>query len=574
MVRLAGHIAPRALPIALTVAVLCVIPEIVGRFTHSLVPGTVLLGGLGWLYGGFRLGTRERAHPWPGPISPIAWGLLFLFASVLAMTSLWDRTGHATFVGALARGVIPLQNPLFPGEPLVYHVGFDVAVATLVEFTRFPLGVGIEVGQWFTVGLAVLALREMFPEHRFFWILPIVIQGPLAVCTGAVPLVELCPGFPLFLDPHSAPPPPPSNLLQPPQGLGIAVAFAYLAAQRRGAIGRGVTFLLFWGLSQINLVVFLLLGLSSLLAALVGLWRARNSQLPEQQRSNEGGLRDSIIIVVELASAFALWLLLGTFRATASTHLVPGGFFGSSTVWGILIFYPHLVVAVAAIMVRLLKPEAPPRYHGLVAATVAGLSVFLLVRYQNSWDIVKFGTVAAFFGGILVVEQIERLPRFVVIAGVVACLTAPTAWLLRYSWVNIPHNDSPGEEELGEEFVRRFGGLIPPFECVTTPATKISNGGILTVGSDLEIGATMVLDREMHGRSSRTFKRLMATGALEPAVQLGCPFIFVPDSWTPMPALAQALEPVGSMWVVREQWTLYQFRDAEEASAGKGGWSE
>ncbi len=526
-----------SLPAALAVGACAVVPDVVGRVAGSLVPGLVLLGALGWAVFGL---TRRRPQTALG-VAPNV-GALVVLAGVVGVVvtfGLHDRIMHIAFTGAAARGVLPLQHPFFPGPPLNYHVGFDVFAAGLVELGRLSPRTAVAVAAAIVVALMLLTLKELLPQSRFIWLLPLLAHGPLAVCTAAIP-GGVCGAFDAgFAAAQASVPPPISSLLQPPQGFGLVLAFALLqlAGTRtaRGGVllGLGCAFL-----AQVHLVVFLVAGCGVAAATAFEALQSRDARVLRRLLGPLG--------------AFAAWLAFGSFPASTSSMLAVGGFFGDRAAAGIFVFFPAAIGAVLLVGLRLLRGTAQPLDVGLASSGIAGLAVFMLFHYEKSWDIVKFATVSCWFLSLALARNIGYLPRRALASIAIILGLSSMFWII--STLVQPQNPKR-LEAAGEQFLARFGDEIAGSDCVATRATAISAAGVLTVGGPLSLGDDLVFDRDQMARRLDAFDRFDRDGDRAALADIGCRYLFRP---TDQVIGGGALQAVGNMMVGSAHWTLYR----------------
>ena len=130
--------------------------------------------------------------------------------------------------------------------------------------------------------------------------------------------------------------------------------------------------------------------------------------------------------------------------------------------------------------------------------------------------------------------------------------------MLRYSYINIPYNDAVGEQDVGEQFLEKFGDVVLSRDCVVTRATRISNAGVLTVGSSIEVGKTMVMDFDFHGKNAQLFELFDKTGEFRYFDALKCPFAFVEEGKPLDDDFRKRTKAVGQMDIIGDVWVLYR----------------
>ena len=324
---------------------------------------------------------------------------------ILVSSDIWDRHIHTQLVMVAARGVVPIELPAFPGEPFAYHVSFDLLAAALVSFASLEGPLGIELLQLLTIAPLLALLRRQFFEEGAkggvlnpvrspgLWAAPLVLQSPIAQCSGATPYLGMCDELLPFADVYSAVPPPVSGVFQVAMCFGWAVMLAALPLFSSRNLGARVALAgIVLTLSEVNVVMFLVGGLAFGATAVL--------EVLHQSTRRVGALTAALLLL-----AVAMWLARGSL-SVGEGQLRFGGFFGDHAALGLLVFMPAAIIGLAWSVRHLSVQERPA---DVVAAiiVVVGIIVPLVVSYRFSWDIVKFFHVAAFFGAILFAKRLS-----------------------------------------------------------------------------------------------------------------------------------------------------------------------
>ena len=505
--------------VAVSLGLLATVPPTLGRLFDSLFLAAVLFGTVGVL-GAVAL-TRyslpsapepidARLYPWSRVASLVLFGLV-AWASIVGFW--WDEYScHFPLVAVLARGVLPPEFPLFPGEPFRYHYGFDALAALVRAFTGADVALSIDVAAIACFG-ALLGVAKAIGAQlggRVGASLAVVL-----VPLGAGPLQYL-----LFVDmgtmqvrwstipaswAESMAPPVISNFFQHPQGLGMVLAIAALCTftdgrsrvelrLRRCALA---TVLLIC-LSLAQIVFFGVVGLMLGFILLHELVRESRRTLVIMQ---------AVLLAIALPGA---WLLGGFLAPGSETEnmLVFGRGLYPGTLFEILLRY-----AVYFGLPFLLLPWAMPqafREGGLRWALALG-AVFCfvvpsVVSYRRSWDIVKFLGVGMVWANVLFVDVLarastHRVRRFAVGAAVMLTTVSSFVWLLRMSVFDgrfgVPPMHFPGPSALAASVADRLEPWVGPRDRVFSTNVDLAQaGGVLTPGFNWrQVGRGFMLDR-------------------------------------------------------------------------------
>jgi hypothetical protein len=396
--------------------------HVAASLTGSFVAGLVS-ASLGIALAGVVLSRAERIRP-PMPATgraPSHWLWITAALATLAMAPValdWafhDEllvTGHMSVASEIQNGVYPPRHLNFPDVPLRYHFGFDLLTAALTALVRVRVDRAIDLG---TIGLFAYAwvllgvLGERFVGRRR------QLLVPLLVLFGAgLPL--RCPesshhsgvGFVLTqctVGGKTVNSPLISYFFQHPWSLGIPIALTAIAifSERRPS-SPGARLAALWlvltMLSLSEIVLFVTVVPSLVVAAYF--------------ENGERKLRPMVeLTAVALLSLVAAKLAGGFFtEASGMPHLrfaLHAGVADStrdSLVWNLKTFGVLLPLGLAGCFIL-------RRERALFVLLLFGsLAVVNFVRYEQSWDIAKFATVASIALSVLGSAVIARLlPR-------------------------------------------------------------------------------------------------------------------------------------------------------------------
>ena len=490
----------------------------------SLVASTAWVGGLagaGLLLLWSR-GPAAAAAALPAGRTPRAFTaatlLLFALAVYATIRGYWwdEHQCHYAVTAAVARGLVPVEFPLFPGELFRYHYGFNILAGQVRAFTGADVATGIDAA---TIGCLVLLLLATRDVGRA---LAGPVGGGLAMLLtplGSGPLQVL-----LFRDmgalelrvswlpeawAQSVPPPVISNFFQHPQGLGMPLALAVLLlfctevprALRPWRLVLGAFLLGVLALSQI--VFFAVCGLALGVAAL---YRAARHRDPR-------GLAAELIA---LLAALGLGKLLGGFFApgpeVGEVLKLGKSFFGGSVASQLarhLVFFGLPLLALPIALLRL-RREATPLRVALATAAVVGFAIPSVMTYERSWDIVKFFGVGNFFANLLFAGLLTLLyargQRALATAVLVISVASNIFFLLRMSVLDgrlgVPPMHFPPPPEIGRVVGDRLGPLVGLRGYVFSTNVDVARGGgLLTPGFDWRTtGQGFLLDQSKADR--------------------------------------------------------------------------
>lgn len=523
---------------ASTLALLAVLPELLGRAFSSLPVGLALTGATCAIPAALEVRARRaRTATLPATSrSRVEWSALVAIVVLGSWTALstylWDEgSTHFGVSAAIARGVLPPEHPLFPGAPFAYHYGYDVLVALFARATGLSLAWCCDVvtiACLVVVALALADVGRVLGGARGAWLAVLVV--PLGYGPAAGLLADgwgaALPGTSLFpqawVSAQRLPPPVISSFFQHPQGLGMPIALAAVllaaggppapekAARRARWVGAAALLAL---LASAQTVFFLLTGVALGVMVVV-----------------DAGLRRDARALAHLG-ALALAGVAGVMLAPllqrgSGDALEVGGYFADAPgalMWRHVLLFGGSVLAVPVTLVRPSARRSPLR-AGLMAAAAAGFVVANTVSYARSWDVVKFFAVGAFFGNLLLADllamPVARAWQRVAVAVVLLASTwSATFWLVRHGPLNgvvAARYTEAGPDPIGVALVARHGTEIPARAHVLTTHTDIHQAGVLVEGADWRRGGTGYrLDRDAQDRAHARAQRALRT--MQPA---------------------------------------------------------
>jgi hypothetical protein len=385
-------------------------------FPRGLWIGTILTGvvtvPLGW--------SDRHELPLARPLPPAMWvpavAATLLFAPAALGWSFHDElwhTGHQSIASQIQNGIYPPRHGVFPVYLLRYHYGFDLLVALVGTIIRLPVARAIDavtIGAWFYTWCLGWGLGERLLGAGRGWILPLTVlfSGslvPFVALSGTPATAPALLGL-IKIGGATVNPPLVSYFFQHPWTIGFPLAMAILGLGLDRTVGRppwraGVLLVLFLVLAVTQIPLFLALLLTMVFVKC--LLHVRTAPLK------------SLAWMVGAAATLAIATQLGGFFASGShtgldITLHPWSQTGRATsnlLWNVVSFGWALPFGIAGLLPLLRRDAA----WGLVVSGVAigGLILMNLLRYEHSWDIVKFGTAAMFALGIASSTVIARL---------------------------------------------------------------------------------------------------------------------------------------------------------------------
>lgn len=488
--------------------------------------------------------SPTRVRPWTRP-QTVSAALVVLAVGWCALgTFMWDeRSTHLPLAGAIARGVLPLQHPLFPGQPLTYHAGYAVVVALVRIAASLPLDVCADVVTLAGLVVLVLVLRDL---------LALLVDDDRTVAIGI--LVVLCAGGPvagLLADAWGAPHPgrlvlpaawvngatfPPlvvTNLLQHPQGWAMPLALAQLVVlagrPSRSAVVVAAVFVLLLARVQ---VVWAAFGGLALVIAVV----ARHARRPRGTLVD--GILDAIIVGIVGVSALRLTGFGGA--ADALTPLLGGAFADDGSAWPV-----HALLAfgtsLGAPLYAAVAWRSGHRERALVVVLgvlgVLGFVVGFGAVYARSWDIVKFFGVSMVYAHLALVVVLSRLPRRVATLIVVASCWSGVFWALRHSVLQgivAPAYRDHAPSALALQLNDDCGDVVPATARVFSRDLRLGEAGWLVPGTHWKLSrdtAALLLDRVTVERDAAAWGTARRAPSSSTMAALGASFaVQGPDS--------------------------------------------
>lgn len=504
---------------AFTLSLFAALPSLLGQVFGGVVGGFALVSlvlAVVALYHTKQPRSEAPLPSLPSPPSlplPAVASLLFVFAAmswIILSTNLSDEnTGHYGLAASMARGMLPAEHPLYPGEPFRYHVGYDVMVAVVRGATLLPIDVCCDVVTLLclVVLLAVLVdvARALSGAKAIGTTIIVVFMGasPFALCLadgwGAnIPCVAWFPAT--WVNEDTFPPTIASNFLQHPQGLGMSVSVALLLflGERVSHARVAIAAVVVACLSQCQVVFFGITGLALAVIVTIDALAQRSARLL------------AIRLAMLLLAAGASFLLGGMLRPShLPSGLIAGaGFFGPPSLEMVARNLATFGATVLAVFVAPLRwKDSATRLR--IALTVAGAIGFVVANaatYERSWDIVKFFGVSAFFANILLADVLfavaERVrAKRALLVGLVAVNTfAGFFWVLRSGPLNeivAPGAGRQPPDQLAVALDAAYRDVIPAEARILTSAGEVFQLGFRVVGANWRwIGTGYILDRE------------------------------------------------------------------------------
>ena len=502
--------------------------------------------------------TTTTAPPWSLAARCSAAALGGLLAFTACGTFLWDEAStHLPLAAAVARDLHPLQHPLFPGQPLRYHVGFDVVVGSVRAFTLLPLDQCMDL---VTVGGIALLLCTLHDLASALKSGSAALAMPVVLLGGGPVAALLADGWGMALWGKTWFPPPwvngavfpplvVTNVFQHPQGLAMPIACATLMVAAVPTFRRFVVAALLLVLcSRVQIVFAAVTGAAVLLLAA----RSRNV----------GG-------VMVLLVAAGLCAADSGFTEPGATQLVWGGAFAHDGAPGIgrvlLTFGLSLGAPIFGLM--LWRRDRQDLILALMLAGSVGFVVGNVVSYARSWDIVKFFSVSAFFSHFLWAAAITRAPRTLGVIVVACSCWSGALWLVRHGVGNGLVASAYREQGQGDDvaaFADHVAGLIPASSRVFTPDLSLARAGVLVPGTDWRASrdtAALLIDRKHSEALTLAWRRARQDLDADALRTLGAEFVVVRAGSLLEPLLANtrrftpvALAPTAA----HQPWLLFQ----------------
>jgi len=385
-------------------------------FTFGMAAGTLIPGLFGYLLYFLSGKSSIRIAFYRGHLLTA----LLCTALILPTILFWDihdEIGHYgvhfSFPNEILNNIYPPRDFIFADQPLRYHYGIDTLFAMVMAITRLTVDYAIDVASiflWFymlmlygLIGKKLFGQSEETAEHSLWQ--PAILLG--AFSAGLPFLADKTLNIPMALfsiwSVNGSPlnPPLTSNFLQHawalgfPFGLMALLCLNYLENEKQTdklpiAILLAISLLV---LSISNITLFLVLTVSLLLYNVLGLFKSR---------INGQHIKTPIYVLLSVVFVIAISYFISGFRElitgnpiTPHARLVPtfftnGGNAWSAFKWHLATFGLLLPVGIAALAL----------YRRMLYVFTITILLCLIIlntfRYEASWDIVKFATVAQF----------------------------------------------------------------------------------------------------------------------------------------------------------------------------------
>lgn len=492
-----------------------------GRATQDLVvaTGLTLLTAVGIVALAWRAGPPSAAPGWAPPRLGV-WGWLGVLA-ILVLGGhcifhgyFWDEYScHYPLTASLARGVVPAEFPLFPGEQFRYHYGFDLLAGAVRALTGLDVAWSLDVVSFGLLALLLGVARDLGASlggRRATALMPTLLlmgTGTLVFTLFADmgPLEVRLEGLPARWR-QSVPPPTISNFFQHPQGLGMPLALATLMLFDRpleDPLRKRRTLLGAFVMAALSLAQIVFFGVLGLVLGLVSLGLAIRA------RRVRPLIFDGLALAGSLVAAFLIGGFLAPGPPVESMLRFGKSFFvdppGLVIVFHLVVFGAPLIALPFALVATWRRPS--PLRLSLAVAAVFGFLVPHFATYERSWDIVKFLTVGAFFANALFVDLLDRWPPrrawAVPAIGAIVLVSTLSSWifLLRFGVIDgkfgISPMHFPPPSEIGRVTAERLEPRMVEGDQVFSTNTDIgSAGGLPTPGFPWrQVGIGFMLDR-------------------------------------------------------------------------------
>ncbi len=398
-----GRVAAPAIAVALWLLGVHVIGLVTHSFTRGMWAGTLAVGTAAGILLWFDR-RRPRDHDARLPLAmwlPACAALLLFLPAAFRFAfhdELWI-SGHQAFASQIQNGIYPPRHGQFADCLLRYHYGFDLLVALVSTLTRLSVERSIDAvtaAGWFYAWCLGWGLGERLCGAGRGWILPItlLLNGPFALLGepyGAPAGLHRWFGL-VTVDRAVLNPSIVSYFFQHPWSIGIPLTLTILGLglDRQPGASKwrfSVLLVLFLCLSICHFVLF-----CTLLAALGVVQVASNARAAWRTAVAWGGL---MVVSVGVASR------LGGFFASVPevsyglkfSPWSQTGRVATNLLWDLASLGFALPLGIIGIVLLLRRSTA----WGLVLACLASGSIVVVnaMKYEHSWDISKFGTVAA-----------------------------------------------------------------------------------------------------------------------------------------------------------------------------------
>lgn len=396
---------------------------LVGSFALGLALGSAIMAILGapcLLRNCFRDHSRATSFP---STNTLGLGLIALLAMALIQPTIWatdyhDKInmgpqGHFAYMNQLANSLhYPPVDMVFPHMPRHYHFGVHLPIVLCMAAFGMRVDSATDLVELLTWGWIAMLFASLA------WVIWGGRRGPALVAGIAAGLAG---SFTLFATPDAGGylriggqmilPPFASTFFQMPFSLGTALALTasglFLESEKWNETGRGAAALavVLCTLSFVNTTLFL-----ASIGAMAGTLFCRLALSCRRGHIIQNRYWWQLLALGLAAMAFVcLNSLWGNIISPGSSRIVfaPTGFAGTaslSALYAMEIFGPMLVAFLALLAApRLLG--LPARFElqtlYLIFLVTGSVAVFNLFRFTQSWDIIKFGTVAHIYLGLL-----------------------------------------------------------------------------------------------------------------------------------------------------------------------------
>ncbi len=512
---------------ASTMAVVAALPLSLQGLT-GIVGAVVVLGFAGAVLSRTvaPIPTTTSPPPWSRAARWIALVLFALLAVVALGTFLWDEAStHLPLAGAVSRNLVPLEHPLFPGQPLRYHAGFDVVVGVVRAFTLLPLDLCVDIVTLAGIALVLWSIHDLaavLAPGAGSLAMPVVLLcgGPVAAVLAdgwgiALPAQGLFPAA--WVNGATFPPLVVTNVFQHPQGLAMPIAGAALLVASVPTFRRfAAAALLILLCSRVQIVFAAVTGIAVVVLAL----RAR--ALPSLL----------VLVVVGL-----LCLLDSRFTTGATGQLVWGGAFANDGAAALvrlpLIFGLSLGAPVFGWRMWRRRSAPPGLLLALSLAGTLGFVVGNVCSYARSWDIVKLFGVSAFFAHFLLAAWLAQTRRAIVVVVVVVSCWSGALWLVRHGIGNGVIARAYREHGQGDDvaaFADELAPFLPAASRVFSPDLTLARSGVVVPGTDWRASrdtAALLLDRPKTEALTRAWRRALRDLDAEALLALHADFVVV-----------------------------------------------
>ncbi len=389
------------------------------HFSTGLLIGTLVPATYGYIWARRLVKTdtlllTPQKFPWQ-LIGVAEMGTLIILPAII-FWDFHDRDWHFALTAQIVNDIYPPRDSVFANLQLNYHYGIDTLFAMIMALTRLRVDLTVDLvtilAWWYTLILFGLLCERLFGERA----------GPLGIL-----LVGFAGGFPWWLETPSyvnalqnyyvvgnqiLNPTLTSYFFQHPWTLGTPLLVIilllwdefYQREHRRFEIVYALS-LSFIVLGFSNMTLFLALSASTLVISVLTYFKA-----------NSTGKRDHSMLLptIAITVAIAITPLLGGMFSILLGHESQAGIvfadkgiagdWLASLQWHLANFGLLLPLGIAGLLLM----KSPLRWV-LALLVIGSILTLNLFRYERSWDIVKFATVAQIILAIASVDILVRL---------------------------------------------------------------------------------------------------------------------------------------------------------------------